>query len=78
MADQNNNATLPQDPATAEGIAEDKGKGKAAEGATHDAAMDEDDDDDSSSDEDEEVSFPVAPFANIHPNMTLEPASWRR
>lgn len=55
MADQNN-ATLPQDPATAEGAAaEDKGKGKAAaEAAPQDAAMDEDDDDDSSSDEEED------------------------
>ena len=49
-------ATIPQDPANAEGVAaEDKGKGKApAEGATQHAAMEEDEDD-SSSDEDEEV-----------------------
>lgn len=55
MSDQNN-ATLPQDPATAEGVAEDKGKGKAAaaEQQAHDTTMDEDDDDDSSSDEEDD------------------------
>lgn len=49
-------ATIPHDPATAEGAAaEDKGKGKApAEGVPQDSAMEEDDDEDSSSDEDEE------------------------
>lgn len=54
MSDQNNNATLPQDPATAEGVAEDKGKGKgAAEAAAQDNTMDEDDDDDDSSSDEE-------------------------
>lgn len=49
-------ATIPQDPANAEGVSENKGKGKApAEDVPQDAAMNEDDDDDdSSSDEEEE------------------------
>lgn len=49
-------ATIPQDPANAEGVSENKGKGKApAEDVPQDTAMDEDDDDDdSSSDEEEE------------------------
>ncbi|KAL6855337.1 Histone H2A.Z-specific chaperone CHZ1 [Amphichorda felina] len=49
-------ATIPQDPANAEGVSENKGKGKApAEDVPQDTAMnDDDDDDDSSSDEEEE------------------------
>lgn len=62
MSDQNN-ATLPQDPATAEGVAENKGKGKAAaEAAPQDTAMEEDDDDESSSDEEDEGEVRVPAF----------------
>lgn len=46
-----NGTTLPHDPATAEGFAEDKGKGKAAERVHDDAAMDDDDDDEDDDDE---------------------------
>lgn len=61
-----NEATIPQDPAIAEGAAEDKGKGKnPAEQAPQDTAMEEDDEDeDSSSDEEEEE---VSGFPNHHP-----------